>query len=238
MLGSSIDPQDRKSLFIYEFYKLALDALYGDWDVTLKSDAASVDQSIQDGDLFTATAFAFFLGVLATEQGRFPEALEKIRKLEAIGETYENNYAKTLQTVLRTKYLLKTRNTRAAVSEAEGGGPLLHKAGQKFWALHLTGLKVSAHLLQGDLSEADKSLGTAESIISQEKRISPIYVSSCRVSRCLRDLRAFEDSLRFRTESRIQTDPRPGAAKLAGPIEKRAAMRPCPDRGLQAGRRL
>jgi class 3 adenylate cyclase/tetratricopeptide (TPR) repeat protein len=190
-----ISPHDRKSLFTYEFYKLAMDTLSGEWKADLPYDATSADQSIQDGDLFTPTAYILFLCIRGIERGAFSDVRKAIEKLGDIGDLYENDYVRTIRHILQMRYRVKCRMPREALAESENAIALMRRAGQKFWSLHCLGLIANAYILKGDLLGAGLILERAERVERGEDRISPIYIGPVRLSRFLLDVRAYEEAL-------------------------------------------
>ena len=190
-----ISPLDLKSLFTYEFYKLAMDTLSGEWKADLPYDAASAERSIQDGDLFTPTAYILFLGIQGIERGDFFEVRKAVEKLGVVGDLYENDYVRTIRYILEMRYRVKCRKLGEALAEAEDAIALMGRAGQKFWLLHYLGLVANAHILKGNLAEARLVLERAERLERAEERVSPIYIGSVRLSRFLLDVRASEEAL-------------------------------------------
>lgn len=200
---SYIRPNDLKTLLTYNFWELAMDTLWGNWDRAQKYEENIIDRNIQDGDLFTAPGLVFWNGILATEKGNFKDTEIYIEKLNEISEVYENDYARSRRFALRTKYFLKSRKLRDVLKETEKEIPWLNRIGQKFWALFLLGDEAKTHLLLGDMQAAKRTLEQGEEIASLEKRLAPFYISNFRRSQFFFEVYKLEETLNSDNSSEL-----------------------------------
>jgi len=188
-----INPSDKNIMLTYNFWKLAFNTLSGNWDERIQYDSEIIDQNIQRGELYTGPGFLFYSGLMVTEQGDFSKAQIFIDKLFEIEEIYENIYIRVRRYVLKTRQLLKTRKLLESLKVTDVAIPQLIKFQQKFFALHLIGMKANSQILLGDFSDAENSLTEARELISNDKRIAPFYISTFRISQFLFDICMLEE---------------------------------------------
>jgi serine/threonine protein kinase/tetratricopeptide (TPR) repeat protein len=191
----NIDPKDTKTLYRYRFWELAMDTLAGNWKRERKYEEQIIDRNMREGDPYTPPGYVFYLGVIATEQGKFAEAEALIQKLRSIGETYENDYARVRAYVLNGQSLLRRGKLKEAIRETDEGIAWLIHIDQKLWALCLLGIKLVCSVLLGEKARAGEALKAGEEIISVEKRIAPLYISAFHLGRFLHDVRSWEEVL-------------------------------------------
>jgi len=193
--ASYIDPSDVKTLSKYLFWEAAMDTHSGEWRKDWPFDREVLDRNIREGDPYTPPGYAFYTGILASEQGRFTDSAANVKFLQDIGDVYENDYARARKHVLLAIDLLKRRRLAEAVREADDGTRALEPIGQIFWLLCLQGIKLKACLLLKDAKGTEDALRRCEKIVSGEKRVAPFYQSAYRIGRFLRDLLELEAAL-------------------------------------------
>jgi class 3 adenylate cyclase/tetratricopeptide (TPR) repeat protein len=183
------EEDDFKSILIYRYFKLVNNFLSGNWADVPGYDESLIDQNLRIGEFFTAPGYHIWMGLMAAEQGKFDLSEFCVRKLDKIGEEYENDYARSRKRLVNTKLLLKTRRLPEAIAVSEqemafqdmiGHNPLI--------ALYVTGIKANAQILLGDMVEAGETLVKARAIIAGEHRILPYFISTFRIAQSLFDL--------------------------------------------------
>lgn len=192
---SYIEPDDEKTMFVYESYEVIFKLLSGNWNEEYEYKEPIINGFLQEGELFMTPNHMFFSGIMAVEQGSFDIVRTYKDKLYEIGDVYENDYSRGLRLILGTRHLLKTRKLPEALSEAEAGISLSNRRNQLLDVLICTGLKAHIQVLQVDTEGAEKSLQEAEEIVSQEKQIVPWYINSYHLGRFLFDLYKLEKSV-------------------------------------------
>jgi tetratricopeptide (TPR) repeat protein len=201
--SSYIRPDDRKTLFQYKFWELAMNTLAGKWQEDIPYEESVIDQNIKDGDMFTPPGYVYFAGTMVAEQGKFDLAELYLNKLAEIGEVYENDYVRSLRYSVGALLLLKRRSLTEAIREADARIDWLRQIGQTFRAFFIIGVKIQSCLLLGDLAEAENALKHGETIAAREKYIAPYYVEKFLIGKFLHDLCRLEQAIQTKDRTRI-----------------------------------
>ncbi len=199
-----LNPKDSKSLFNYRFYKLTHDFPSGNWEKDLDYDESFVNLNIKKGEVFVAAGFSLWSGLLILEQGNFLTAQRCINKLDEIGEVYENDYARARKFIVNTKMLFKQRKIHEAIKEADNGITFLKKSGQALVTFTILGIKANIQLLFEDFKGADISLSQCRDLSSQERRISPFFMSGFLMGQFKRDVYLLEKAMQSNDFSEIK----------------------------------
>ena len=200
------EEDDFKSILIYRYFKLVNSFLSGNWADVPRYDESLIDQNLRIGEFFTAPGYHIWMGLMAAEQGKFDESEFCVRKLDEIGEEYENDYARSRKRLVNAKLLLKMRRLPEAIAVSEkemafqdmvGHNPLI--------VLYVAGIKANAQILLGDMTGAGETLVKAKAIISKAHRILPYFISTFRIAQSLFDLEELQRrALSMRKSGRSQ----------------------------------
>jgi class 3 adenylate cyclase/tetratricopeptide (TPR) repeat protein len=179
---------DEKGIFAYNYWKLVCNYLSGDWSQKEDFNEGLIDSMVVRGEAWNATGYITILGFINIELGNFSTAQKCCDKLKEIAEIYEDDYARVRNYYVYTRLLLRKGKLGEVVSVAEEGVPFIAKVGQPLAVLFLLGMKANAQILLKDISGAESSLLQAEELVLQEKRISPLMISSYLTSQFLLSL--------------------------------------------------
>ncbi len=193
-----INPDNRKDVFIYDLWELAYNTIMGKWDRELHCDTNEVDICLQDGDQFTAPSHLLFSSILAVEQGKFDAVRVYTDKLFEIGEVYENDFARVLGHLMRTKFLLQKRRLFDAFQEVEEGIALSIRVEQDILLLNFYGLKANILVLQGDMEGAEEVLRRTGQLVLREETVPPPHLGNFHLSHFLFDIYGLEKNIRGR----------------------------------------
>jgi len=167
-----------KAVFAYSYWKLVCDYLSGNWSKLGEFDEGLIDSMVVKGEAWNATGYITILGFVKIELGDFDAAHKCCDKLREIAEVYEDDYAKVRNYYVYTRLLLRKGKLEEVLREANDGVPFIAKVGQPLAVIFLLGMRANAQILLKDVNGAEDSLKQAEELVSQEKRISPLMISS------------------------------------------------------------
>lgn len=190
-----LKPGDTEAAAKYDLWETLYNSLVGNWEKEPAYDGSIVNRYLQEGDLFSATAYNYFNTIAATGRSDFDKARIFIDKIDEIAEVYENDYARGIKYLLKSGLLLKSRQLDEAFSETEGGIFFSSRVGRNPGIIYHLGIKAHIFLLRGDLAGAAKTLAQAESAASLEKRLTPMHRSPFHLSRFLLDICTLEKNL-------------------------------------------
>ncbi len=192
---SFILPGDTKTRVKYNLWEALYNGLSGKWDKEPEYDEKIVANFLQEGDLFSASAYNYFNCILVTGRGSFDKAGVLINKLQEIGEVFENNYARGVKYILNARILLKSRRLPEAFAEADAGISFSTRGGLNPGLVYHLGIKANLYLLKGDPLAAEKMLQQAAVAASRERRLTPMHKSTVDYSRFLLDIYNLEEIL-------------------------------------------
>ncbi len=194
---------DIKAVFAYNYWKLVCDYLSGNWHKQGEFDEGLIDSMVVKGEAWNATGYITILGFIKIELGEFDSAQKCCDKLREIAEVYEDDYAKVRNYYVYTKQLLRAGKLEEVISVANEGVPSTTKVGQPLAVIFLLGMKANAQILLKDVAGAEESLKQAEELVSLEKRISPLMISSYLTSQFMLNLfnleKAIDSGDKFKT---------------------------------------
>jgi class 3 adenylate cyclase/tetratricopeptide (TPR) repeat protein len=199
-----LDKCDDRTLFAYNFWKLVCDYLSGDWSEKLDLDKALIDTMILKGEIYNATTYTGILAFIKTELGDFPTAQKCCDKFQEFAETYEDDYHKARRTLYFTKLLLRSGRLDDVLRETEKMVPYNQKIGQRLAVIYLLGIRANAQFLLNDIDSAESSLRQAQELVSHEKRISPLMISTYLSSQFMLYLYKFEKALSSSDQTKIR----------------------------------
>jgi tetratricopeptide (TPR) repeat protein len=140
------------------------------------------------GETWHAPGHAGMLSFIKTELGDFRTAQKCCDKFQEIADLYEDDHHKARISTYYTKLLLRSGKLYELLDETEKMILLNNKIGQRLTVIFLLGIKANAQILLKDLDGADSSLQRAKELVSHEKRISPLMISSYLMSQLLLNL--------------------------------------------------
>lgn len=159
-------------------------------------DKEAVTKSLEEGDFFIGPLHLLINGVLALEKGNPGAAWEYIVRLQEIAAVYGNDFVLVLKHLLEVRLLLQRRQLFEALREIEAGIALSGRVGQDIFLLNFYGFKANIQVLQGDMEGAAESLDRVKQLPAYGKRVTPVHISSFRLSRFLFDLYSLEKNIR------------------------------------------
>jgi len=198
-----IDKNDIKSLLVYNVTGLMHGFLSGKWDKEFEYDENLVDGNLNVGEVYLTSAFIDWRGLLKIEQGNFKTVNVLIRKLDEIGEAYDNDITRFRMYVLSAKRLFVCRKLYDALNEVDAGINLANRMGQQLMVLFSTGIKSYIQVLLRDIKGAEKTLSLAKELASHEKQVISIYISHLLMGQFLFDLYMLEESIHSKNKSKI-----------------------------------
>ncbi len=169
---------DIRAVFAYGYWKLVCDYLSGNWTKQGEFDEGLIDSMVVKGEAWNATGYITILGFIKIELGDFNAAQKCCDKLQEIAEVYEDDYAKVRNYYVYTRLLLRKGKLEEVMMESNEGVPFIARVGQPLAVIFLLGMRANSQILLKDINGAEDSLKQAEELVSQEKRISPLMISS------------------------------------------------------------
>ncbi|UCH94966.1 MAG: AAA family ATPase [Candidatus Aminicenantes bacterium] len=200
-----INKNDIKSVIVYRHSRVMHNVLSGNW-MKMKEfeyDENLIDGNLARGEFFYTTTLTDWTGLLNIEVGNFARANEMVKKLDEIGETYDNDITRIRKYLLSAALLFKQRKLYDALNELDAGINLVVRTGQKNLAVFAFGMKPNIQILLEDIKGAEESLLQAKELVSHEKRIAPYYMSYLLISQFLFDLYRLEESVHSNDKTKI-----------------------------------
>lgn len=192
---------DIKSLLIYNISKLLHNVYAGNWNIELEYDENLINENLNIGEVHYASFVLLFNGLLKAAQGNFHHANLLVKRLYEIGEAYDNDYIRIAKCVLNAYLLLQCRKLNDARDELDAGLSLANKTKFNMMNVFISGMKAYIQILLKDIEGAKDFLSEVRKIVSSEKRIMPIYISSLVLSQFLFDLYMLEESIHSQNQS-------------------------------------
>jgi len=177
-----INTKDPTTVIHYEFYKLLLNNLSGNWNAGKQFHKSLIDQNLRIGGVFYSTLYIFHYSNIQIEKGFLPESQELVHDLSEMGEMYENDYARMMSYIQKTKLLFKTRKLNYIHDEIEKGINFAKKMGVKAYNFYFYVFKTRTFIVTKNLKSAQKTLQLSEEILSEEKLV-PYFLSIFYISK-------------------------------------------------------
>jgi len=190
-----MDPADTRARIDYDLQHTNLQYFSGNWRAIRPYDGRMTDEALRNGELFQATAHLYWHGCPALYRGSFSVVEEIVRRLQAVGEEYHNDFSLLVKYFLNTNLLMERGRFRDALQEAEAGIAFLKRTGFERSLIELYACKAWVHLQQGEPREAGEALEHADRIRLEVHPV-PIQVSGFHRSRFGYDLHRLEAALR------------------------------------------
>lgn len=195
---------DDRTLFAYNFWKLVCEYMSGDWSKDQDFDEELIDTMMLKGETWHAPGYAGMMSFIKTELGDFRTAQRCLDKFQEIADLYEDDHHKARKSTYYTKFLLRSGKLYDVLDETERMIHLNNKIGQRLTVIFLLGIKANAQILLKDLDGAESSLLQADELVSNEKRISPLMISSYLISQFLLNLCNLEIAIDSSDKSKIK----------------------------------
>ncbi len=188
-----IDMTDVRSGLSYKFYRSVLSCMSGDWPEEIEYDMDLMDQNLGIGEVFSTTSYICWNNLMYSARGDFHAAQGLVQKAYDIGETYENDYAKSMKFFFNTYLLTRWRKLQEALNETGAGIQFISKTGFAPYLIILYSLKARIQFMLGDVSGDTNSLGQAERIRS-EVTVVPLFLGDYVLSRFILDIYQLEEA--------------------------------------------
>ena len=195
---------DDRTLFAYNFWKLVCEYMSGDWSKDQDFDEELIDTMMLKGETWHAPGYAGMMSFIKTELGDFRTAQRCLDKFQEIADLYEDDHHKARKSTYYTKFLLRSGKLYDVLDETERMIHLNNKIGQRLTVIFLLGIKANAQILLKDFDGAESSLLQADELVSNEKRISPLMISSYLISQFLLNLCNLEIAIDSSDKSKIK----------------------------------
>ncbi|MDZ7698079.1 MAG: adenylate/guanylate cyclase domain-containing protein [Deltaproteobacteria bacterium] len=168
----------------------------GVWDRIQDFDDDLLNAGLRIGDLWQATNYLIFYGLVKGEQGKFGHLRKTIEWTQSIGETYAYNLA-TLEThELKSELLLKVGSAHEALEEAEKGILLSRKHNNELHELIFLGYKAEAQQLSGDAEGARATISQASELHDKQSvMVLPIFVAPFLAARLFVDIERLKQAI-------------------------------------------
>jgi tetratricopeptide (TPR) repeat protein len=202
----NITKNDIKSLLIYNISKLLHNVYTGNWNEELEYDKDLIDGNLKIGEVNIASYVLCYSGLLKVAQGNFSQANLLVKKLDDIGEDYDNDYTRAAKNALNAYLLLQCRKLNDARDEIDAGIFLADRISFNMMTVFNFGMKAYVQILLKDINGAKNSLSEAKKAkgpASHKKRIMPIYNCSLSLSQFLFDLFRLEEFINSKNKSKI-----------------------------------
>jgi class 3 adenylate cyclase/tetratricopeptide (TPR) repeat protein len=189
-----IDMDHVKSAFYYKTNVVMYHFLSGEFLEGFEFDHDLVDKNIAIGEFFYIGVYMNWTALLNIEQGNFSNAQNVVQKVAEIGDTYDNDWAKTSKFIENGLLLMEQRKVHEALHDVEDGIQFIEKTGFKVWLIHMYALKARIEVILGDVSGSMDSLEQAEKIMS-EMPVVPTLVAFLFVSKFALNLYQLEEAI-------------------------------------------
>ena len=206
-----INPKDPNTVICFEFYKLLLNYLAGNWNTQKQLDRYLIERNLKIGNVFHSALYIYHYTNIQIEKGFLHETQERGLDLSEMGEMFENDYARMISYMQKTKLLFKTRKLDYIHNEIEKGMDLAKKISVKVYDIYFSVFKTRAFIVVGDLKSAKSTLEIIEEILSVEE-VVPYYLSIFYISKFA--------YLLYNLEKTIKSDQKPEVKKYTKELRK------------------
>jgi class 3 adenylate cyclase/tetratricopeptide (TPR) repeat protein len=194
--------------------------LAGDWSEEREIDREDLEQNLRDGRLFEVTTYLGMFCEKRMREGRFAEAREGMDQIDEIWETYEYDPARNNHFGLPIFLALEQRR----LADARGAADVYYEENpQDLLHLLALGYKAHAQVLEGDLDDAETTLGRAQEIVPRLGRPIPYHHSSLATAQLAFDVERLECDVGSRAARRAA---RRSAGRALGIASRVAFRRP------------
>ncbi|MEN8250928.1 MAG: adenylate/guanylate cyclase domain-containing protein [Bacteroidota bacterium] len=189
-----LDSNNARSVLAYKLFQLMHNIFSGDWETSEEYNDEMVNQNLKIGNIFFASAYVTWSGLVENERGRHSE-VKRLRKRQIqIGKEYDHEFSIVCGYHLNGMTLLKFRKFQDKLNEVDEGINYTIKTGFNLYLLAQYTFKARMQILMEDIQAADRSLQKAKEIIDEVDTF-PYYLSFFFVCRFARDLYLLEQSI-------------------------------------------
>ena len=188
-----IDMNDVKSVLYFKMFEFVHNGMTGTWQEDIDPDNDLLARNLEIGEFLFSTIYLEWIGFSNIPRGNLNTAQLAIQKMSDIGETYDNEYAKTLKYYTNTILLMKYRKLHEAMDEAEPAIQFIGKTGFGIFLVSLYSLKARVQIMLGDIDGAADSINQAERITA-EGRAVPQQLGELFLSSFILNLQHLEES--------------------------------------------
>jgi tetratricopeptide (TPR) repeat protein len=128
------------------------------------------------GDFWPTTIYTLYSGLVCVELGKYERAMELIKKLEEISESFDNSHARAQAYRLSSMVHYRFRMMDQALDIADEGIRFTGKTGHFAMLLGIWCAKSLAHSAKNEIEEAKKALSEAEKLVMDRKIITVYHV--------------------------------------------------------------
>ena len=197
-----------RSILSYKLYQLMHNIFSGDWKTREEYNDEVVNQNLKIGNIFFASAYVTWSGLVQIERGRYSD-IERLRdKQSQIGNEYDHEFSIVCGYHLNTMVLMKFRKFQERLIEVDDGINYTKKTGFNLYLLAQYLFKARIQIFMEDTQAAEASLQKAKEI-KDEVDMFPYYLSFFLISRFVYDLYLLEQSINtgnFRKFSKKKKD--------------------------------
>ena len=195
-LQGSIDEADTKALMCHRFARTMMSALRGGFEFGSEHyDGPLVESALEIGEFFVVSSYLVFCAWIEIERGCFDRAKMFSDMLLEIADTYDNEYARSINYEVSIRNCLKSRKLADAMAEAEEGIPIMSKVEFHGLLAFMYGHKAQTQVLLGDMKGAEKSLNLATEYEKKAGMLPPMWLSSVVLGHFVFCLRRMEEAV-------------------------------------------
>ena len=194
-IEGKVDVNDAKSVLYYENYAVIHNVMSGNWDKIKEFNEDLVNQNLGTGEIFCASCYLIFHGVMYMEKGHYSAARKIVDKLSEIADVYENDTAKSFKYDLN-RLLMKYRKLPEALVEFDEAISFVKKKNIKIYAYYFHACKARVQIMLEDMDGAEESLKYAKECQFQIKGDLPHYQGRLLSSQFIFDVCRLEASVK------------------------------------------
>ena len=155
----------------YDCFSTANHHCQGSWGEIRDLNEELLNSSLRIGDFWHVSNYLYFSGLVKGEQGDLEHLMNVIDRMHEIGKAYDSPLFLTQAGMLKTDYLLKSRNAQRALEVAEEGFTYYHENGYELQEIMFSGFKAEAHKMAGDAKSARDSISQTKEIYDKQPNV-------------------------------------------------------------------
>ena len=167
----------------------------GTWSRIGEYDSNLVNLALKHGEIWHASTYIWWLAGVKTQQGKFTEVELLLNKLREISEVYDHNVVRAYYRWVKILFLIKTRNTRDALIEAESSVTWTAEKIFEATHIHFFGLKVISQVLAKDVNGAKESISLIKQLVSKQETMAATFQATYLVGEFLTDIYLLEAAI-------------------------------------------
>jgi tetratricopeptide (TPR) repeat protein len=184
-----VDPVDLDEYLYERAMNFTYRVLEGDWDERHEVDSASIERSLQNGQLWAPTTYLGLLGEKRIHRGDWKGAQECMDRIAGIWDLYQYDLAKTNHYYLRTLLPLERHEWDEAAVAADA---YLEENPEDLLHILALSLRAKAETGLGDFDAAERTLARSAELMARCAPMPPFHASAHHRSRLALDVARLE----------------------------------------------